>query len=65
MKVKLCWLKDIQVRVDHHLVPMELMPVRPLPRYDDVYDFLELSAGKGTGPRFMGRLGGWIKGRKG
>lgn len=65
MKVKLCWLKDIPVRIDHPLVPMALMPVRPLPRYDDVYDFHELSAGKGTGPRFMGRLGGWIKGRMG
>jgi hypothetical protein len=37
---KLCWLKGIEVEIDHPLVPMELLPIKPLPHYDDVYDFL-------------------------
>lgn len=37
---KLCWLKGIEVEIDHPLIPMELLPVRPLEHYDDVYDFL-------------------------
>lgn len=41
MEAKLCWLKGIPVRVDGPLVPMELMPVKPLTHYDDVYDFLK------------------------
>lgn len=28
-----------EVEIDHPLVPMELLPVRPLPQYSDVYDF--------------------------
>lgn len=37
---KLCWLKGVEVEIDHPFVPMELLPVKPLPYYDDVYDFL-------------------------
>lgn len=37
---KLCWLKGVEVEIDHPLVPMELLPIEPLPQYDDVYDFL-------------------------
>ena len=37
---KLCWLKGIEVEIDHPLVPMELLPIKPLDHYDDVYDFL-------------------------
>lgn len=37
---KLCWLKGIEVEIDHPLVPMELLPIKPLEHYDDVYDFL-------------------------
>lgn len=40
LHAKLCWLKGIPVRVDHPLVPKDLLPVNPLPHYDDVYDFL-------------------------
>jgi hypothetical protein len=38
-KAKLCWYKGIKVEIDHPLVPKEWMPVAPLPKYDDVYDF--------------------------
>jgi len=38
---KLCWLKGIEVQIDHPLVPMELLPIKPLDHYDDVYDFLD------------------------
>lgn len=37
---KLCWLKGIEVEIDHPLIPMELLPIKPLEHYDDVYDFL-------------------------
>jgi len=40
IQAKLCWLKGIPVQIDSPLVPMELMPVKPLEHYDDVYDFL-------------------------
>lgn len=41
LETKLCWYRGIPVEIDHPLVPMELMPIRPLARYDNVYDFLE------------------------
>ena len=41
LEAKLCWFKGIRVKIDSPLVPMELMPVRPLEHYDDVYDFLQ------------------------
>lgn len=41
MEAKLCWLKGIPVQIDSPLLPMELMPVRPLEHYDDIYDFLQ------------------------
>jgi hypothetical protein len=40
-EAKLCWLKGIEVQIDHPLVPMELLPIKPLEHYDDVYDFLQ------------------------
>ena len=40
-EAKLCWYKGIPVEIDHPKVPMELMPIRPLAHYDDVYDFLQ------------------------
>lgn len=41
LETKLCWYRGIPVEIDHPLVPMELMPIRPLDHYDNVYDFLE------------------------
>ncbi|ARL61555.1 hypothetical protein BOC52_36075 [Burkholderia pseudomallei] len=41
IETKLCWRRGIPVEVDHPLVPMDLMPVKPLDHYDDVYDFLK------------------------
>lgn len=37
---KLCWIKGIEVEIDHPLIPMALMPVKPLPHYEIEYDFL-------------------------
>lgn len=41
LETKLCWFRGIPVEIDHPLIPMELMPVKPLEHYDDVYDFLK------------------------
>ncbi|MEV4780453.1 Imm49 family immunity protein [Burkholderia sp. LMU1-1-1.1] len=41
LEAKLCWFRDIPVNIDSPWVQMELMPMRPLERYDDVYDFLK------------------------
>ena len=40
-KTKLCWYRGIEVQIDSPRVPMDLMPVRPLAHYDDLYDFLQ------------------------
>ncbi|MCJ0743319.1 Imm49 family immunity protein [Pedobacter montanisoli] len=40
---KLAWLKGIEVEADHPLIPKELLPYRPLEKYEDKYDFLKLS----------------------
>lgn len=40
VQAKICWLKGIEVQIDNPLLPMELMPVAPLERYDDIYEFL-------------------------
>lgn len=37
---KLCWLKGIEVEINHPGIPMELLPISPLPQYFDEYDFL-------------------------
>ncbi|MEF9387652.1 Imm49 family immunity protein [Ralstonia solanacearum species complex bacterium KE056] len=58
-EAKLCWYRGIPVEIDHPLVPMDLMPIRPLADYDDVYDFLK----PGWVPPqqgLMGKLSRWI-----
>ena len=40
MESKICWLRGIEVQINHPLVPMELMPIKSLEHYDDSYDFL-------------------------
>lgn len=40
IEAKLCWFKGIEVQIDSPLLPMALMPIKPLAHYDDVYDFL-------------------------
>lgn len=37
---KLCWYRGIEVEIKNPLVPMPLMPIRPLEAYDVEYDFL-------------------------
>lgn len=38
---KLAWLKGFEVQVDSLLIPMEFMPVAPLPHYEDIYEFMK------------------------
>jgi hypothetical protein len=59
IQAKLCWIKGIEVQVDSPLVPMDLMPVAPLPHYDDKYDFLKPDWV--TPPRgLLGKVSRWI-----
>lgn len=37
---KLAWLKGVNVQVDTHLIPLELLPIKPNEVYVDEYDFL-------------------------
>lgn len=37
---KLCWYRGIEVQIENPLVPMALMPIKPLAAYDVEYDFL-------------------------
>ena len=37
---KLCWYRGIEVQIQNPLVPMVLMPIKPLDAYDVEYDFL-------------------------
>lgn len=63
METKLCWLKEIPVEINHRLVPMDLMPVRPLLEYKDVYEFLK----PGWVPPAQGPLAGalrWLKAKR-
>lgn len=60
IETKLCWRRGIQIEIDHPLVPMELMPVKPLDHYDDVYDFLK--PGWVPPPQgLIGRVSRWFK----
>lgn len=47
---KICWIKGLEVEIEHPLVPMPIMPTTPLNHYKTGYDFLQpgwkpLSAG--------------------
>ncbi len=60
LETKLCWYRGIPVEIDHPLVPMELMPIRPLEHYDDVYDFLK--PGWVPPPQgLVGKLSRWFR----
>ncbi|MBU9345558.1 contact-dependent inhibition immunity protein BcpI [Burkholderia multivorans] len=60
IETKICWRRGIQIEIDHPLVPMELMPVKPLDHYDDVYDFLK--PGWVPPPQgLFGRVSRWFK----
>ncbi len=37
---KLAWLKGMEVDIDHPFVPKELLPFRPLDKYENRYSFL-------------------------
>lgn len=37
---KLCWYRGIEVQIQNPLVPMPLMPIKPLDAYDVEYEFL-------------------------
>ena len=38
---KLAWMNGLEIEIDNPLVPMELMPIKPLEHYDYHYDFLD------------------------
>ncbi len=38
---KLAWMNGLEIEIDNPLVPMELIPVKPLDHYDYHYDFLD------------------------
>ncbi|ABC36681.1 MULTISPECIES: contact-dependent inhibition immunity protein BcpI [pseudomallei group] len=60
LETKICWRRGLPIEIDHPLVPMELMPVKPLDRYDDVYDFLK--PGWVPPPQgLIGRVSRWFK----
>ena len=40
MFTKLAWMNGLEIEIDNPLVPMELMPIKPLEHYDYHYDFL-------------------------
>ncbi|MDN7428740.1 contact-dependent inhibition immunity protein BcpI [Burkholderia sp. AU45388] len=60
LETKICWRRGIQIEVDHPLVPMGLMPVKPLDHYDDVYDFLK-SGWVPPSQGLIGRVSKWFK----
>ena len=41
MFTKLAWMNRLEIEIDNPLVPMELIPVKPLDHYDYHYDFLD------------------------
>lgn len=55
MFTKLAWMNGLEIEIDHPLVPMELMPIRPLEHYDYHYDFLDPNWKPQS---FLGRLFG-------
>lgn len=60
LETKICWRRGIPIEIDHPLVPMGLMPVKPLDHYDDVYDFLK--PGWVPPPQgLIGRVSRWFK----
>ncbi|NCI48224.1 immunity 49 family protein [Sediminibacterium soli] len=38
---KLAWLKGMEIEIDHPLIPKELLPYKPLDKYEDKYAFLK------------------------
>lgn len=61
LETKLCWRRGIEVQIDSPLVPMDLMPVRPLEQYDDVYEFLK-PGWVPTRQGLLARMAGWFGG---
>ncbi len=57
---KLCHIRGIPVEINHPRVPMDLVRIAPLEKYDDVYDFL--APGYEPPPEgLLGHLKSWIK----
>lgn len=60
ISAKLCWIKGIEVHIQHPLVPMPLLPVAPLEKYDPEYEFLQ-PGWKPPAQGIWGKLKGWLK----
>jgi hypothetical protein len=39
---KLAWIKGFEVEINNPLVPKELLPIKPLKKYEDTYEFLKI-----------------------
>ncbi len=39
---KLAWIKGFEVGINNPLVPKELLPIKPLKKYEDTYEFLKM-----------------------
>ncbi|TXD55251.1 hypothetical protein FUT88_23130 [Ralstonia sp. TCR112] len=60
LETKLCWYRGLPVEINHLMVPMDLMPIRPLDHYDDVYEFLK--PGWVPPPQgLVGKLSRWFR----
>ena len=35
--LKLCWILDFQIEINHEFIPMDFMPIRPLNKYNETY----------------------------
>ncbi len=59
ISAKLCWIKGIEVHIQHPLVPMPLLPVAPLAKYDPEYEFLQ-PGWEPPKPGIMSKLKSWL-----
>ena len=57
---KLCWIRGIEVEIKNPLVPMPLMPIKPLAHYEVIYDFLRPNW-EPPKQSLMDRFKQWIK----
>lgn len=57
LEAKICWMHGIEVAIDSDLVPKDFLPVRPLVKYSDEYDFLSIGyERKGLISRLLGGI---------
>ncbi len=60
---KLCWYRGLEVKVLNSLVPMPLMPIKPLETYEIEYDFLRADWTPPPPPGFFAKAKRLFSGR--